>query len=53
MTFRSPWTPLFTIGHWRLWLAVLVGVSAAAAILIYAISEFTHRGEVPAATPSV
>ena len=53
VTFRSPWTPLFTIGHWRLWLAVLVGVSAAAAILIYVISEFTHRGEVPAPTPSV
>jgi len=53
VTFRSPWTPLFTIGHWRLWLAVLVGVSALAAILIYAISEYTHRRQVPAPSPTV
>ncbi len=26
VTFRSPWTPLFTTGHWRIWLAVLAGV---------------------------
>jgi len=52
VTFRSPWTPLFTIGHWRLWLAILVGVSLLAAVLIYAISEFTHRREVPTPTPT-
>jgi amino acid transporter len=50
VTFKNPWTPLFTIGHWRLWLAVLVGVSALAAVVIYAVSEFTHRGEVPTPT---
>src|SRR5213082_3189174 len=27
--FRSPWTSLFTIQHWRIWLAVLCGVSVA------------------------
>jgi amino acid transporter len=47
VTFRSPWTSLFSIGHWRLWLAVLCGVSLAAAVLIYAISEFMHRREAP------
>jgi amino acid transporter len=43
VTFRSPWTPLFSVGSWRLWLGILVGVSAAAAVAIYAISEYTHR----------
>jgi glutamate:GABA antiporter len=52
VTFRSPWTPLFTIGHWRLWLAILVGVSLLAAVVIYAISEYTHRREVPTPTPT-
>jgi len=47
VTFRSPWTPLFTVGDWRLWLGVLVGVSALAAIAIYSISQFTHRRELP------
>jgi amino acid transporter len=48
--FRSPWTSLFSVGHWRIWLAVLVGVSVLAAILIYAISEFVHRREAPRPT---
>jgi amino acid transporter len=52
VTFRSPWTSLFTIGHWRLWLAILCGVSVAAALLIYGISEFTHRREMRHPTPS-
>jgi amino acid transporter len=47
VTFRSPWTPLFTTSDWRLWLGVLVGVSILAAIVIYAISQFTHREELP------
>ena len=47
VTFKSPWTPLFSTGDWRLWLGVLVGVSALAAIAIYAISQFTHRGRMP------
>ena len=50
VTFRSPWTSLFSIGHWRLWLGVLCGVSLAAAVLIYAISEFMHRREAPTPT---
>jgi hypothetical protein len=50
VTFRSQWTALFTIGHWRLWLAVLCGVSIAAAVLIYAISEYVHRREAPRPT---
>jgi glutamate:GABA antiporter len=47
VTFRSPWTPLFTVPDWRLWLGILVGVSALAAVAIYAISQFTHRRERP------
>jgi hypothetical protein len=50
VTFRSQWTTLFTIGHWRLWLGVLCGVSIAAAVLIYAISEYVHRREAPRPT---
>jgi amino acid transporter len=50
VTFRSPWTPLFTVNHWRLWLAILCGVSALAAVLIYAISEYVHRREAPTPT---
>jgi glutamate:GABA antiporter len=43
ITFRSPWTPLFSTGSWRIWLAILCGVSALAAVAIYAISELAHR----------
>jgi hypothetical protein len=46
-TFKAPWTPLFSTNDWRLWLAILVGVSALAAIAIYAISQFTHHRDVP------
>jgi amino acid transporter len=53
VTFKDPWNgDIFTVGSWRLWLAIVAGVSALAAILIYAISEFTHRREVPTATPT-
>lgn len=45
VTFRSPWTPLFSSGSWRLWLALLCGVSALTAVVIYAISEVVHRRE--------
>src|SRR6059036_4328407 len=38
VVFRSPWTSLFTVGHWRVWLAILCGISVMAALLIYAIS---------------
>jgi glutamate:GABA antiporter len=51
VTFRNPWTPLYSVGHWRLWLGILVGVSALAAIAIYLISEFTHRRKMPTPTP--
>jgi glutamate:GABA antiporter len=47
VTFRSPWTPLFTVSDWRMWLGILVGVSALAAIAIYSISQFTHRRRLP------
>jgi glutamate:GABA antiporter len=47
VTFKAPWTPLFSVPDWRLWLAILVGVSALAAVAIYAISQFTHRREMP------
>ncbi len=50
--FRSPWTGLFTVGDWRIWLAVLCGVSVAAAVVIYLISEFMHRREMSHPTPS-
>jgi amino acid transporter len=43
ITFKSPWTPLFTNGSWRLSLALLCGVSALAAVVIYGISELAHR----------
>ena len=50
VVFRSPWTSLFSVGHWRVWLAILCGVSVLAALLIYAISEFVHRREAPTPT---
>src|SRR5437764_886107 len=52
VVFRSPWTSLFTVGHWRIWPAVLCGVSIAAAVRRYAISEFMQRREQPSATIS-
>jgi glutamate:GABA antiporter len=50
VTFRSPWTSLFSVAHWRIWLGALCGVSIAAAIVIYAISEFMRRREAPTPT---
>jgi glutamate:GABA antiporter len=53
VTFKDPWNPeIFTVGTWRTWLAIVAGVSALAAILIYAISEYTHKREVPTPTPT-
>jgi glutamate:GABA antiporter len=55
VTFKDPWNPdIFTVGSWRVWLAIVAGVSALAAVLIYAISEYTHRREMPTpeATPA-
>jgi amino acid transporter len=52
VTFKDPWNPdIFSVGSWRLWLAIVAGVSTLAAILIYAVSEYTHRREVPTPTP--
>jgi amino acid transporter len=45
VTFRSPWTSLFSVMHWRIWLGVLCGVSVAAAVVIYGISEVMRRRE--------
>src|SRR5256712_6109269 len=50
VTFRSPWTGLFSVGHWRLWLAILCGISVFAAVAIYAISEYMHRRAAPTPT---
>jgi amino acid transporter len=52
ITFHRPWTAGYTIDHWRLWLGVLCAVSALAAVLIYAVSEFVHRRHAPTPTPS-
>jgi glutamate:GABA antiporter len=43
--FRAPWTSLFSVQHWRIWLTVLCAVSIAAAIVIYGISEIVRRRE--------
>ena len=50
VTFRSPWTGLFSVGHWRMWLAILCGVSVLAAVAIYAISEYVRHREAPSPT---
>jgi amino acid transporter len=51
VTFKDPWNPeIFTVGSWRVWLAIVAGISALAAVVIYLISEYTHRREIPAAT---
>jgi glutamate:GABA antiporter len=52
VTFKTPWVTQWTTNSWRVWLAIIVGVSAAVAIMIYAISEFTHRRELPTPTPT-
>jgi amino acid transporter len=52
VTFKTPWVTQWTTHSWRVWLAIIVAVSAAVAIAIYAISEFTSRREVPTPTPT-
>ena len=54
VTFKDPWNPdIFSVGSWRLWLAVVALASLVAAIVIYAVSRYTQRsqGEAPAASP--
>jgi len=51
--FKTPWNPdLFSTASWRWWVGGMTLISALAAVVIYAISEFTHRREVPTATPT-
>jgi amino acid transporter len=53
VTFKTPWNPeLFSNGSWRTWLAIMSAISAGAAVLIYAVSEYTHRSEAPTPTPT-
>ena len=50
VTFKDPWNPaIFTVGSWRLWLAVVALVSVLAAIVIYGVSEYMRRRELPTA----
>src|SRR5919198_1961150 len=43
VTFKDPWNPdIFSVTSWRIWLAIVAGISALAAVVIYAISEY-HR----------
>jgi amino acid transporter len=52
VTFKDPWNPdIFSVGSWRLWLAVVALVSLAAAVVIYAVSEYMHRREYTSPTP--
>jgi amino acid transporter len=51
-TFRTPWTSLFGVQSWRIWLAAIVGISALAAIAIYGISELMRRRPEPTPTPT-
>ncbi len=51
VTFKTPWNPdLFSNGSWRMWLGIMTAISAAAAIFIYAVSEYVHRREAPTPT---
>jgi amino acid transporter len=48
VTFKDPWdAELFKQGEWRVWLAVLTGVSLLVAVVIFLISERTRRRAVP------
>jgi glutamate:GABA antiporter len=51
VTFKTPWNPdLFSNSSWRWWLGVMTVISALMAIVIYAVSEYTHRREAPTPT---
>jgi amino acid transporter len=52
VTFKTPWVTQWTTHSWRVWLAIIVLVSAAVAAGIYAFSEYTHRRELTTATPT-
>src|ERR671939_467028 len=52
VTFKDPWVTQWTRDSWRVWLPVILILSGPVAVAIYAISEFTHRREVPTPTPT-
>jgi amino acid transporter len=53
VTFKTPWNPaLFSNASWRWWVGGMTVLSVLAAVVIYAISEFTHRREAPTPTTS-
>lgn len=53
VTFKDPWNPaIFSVGSWRLWLAIVAGISALLAVVIYFISDYTFRRQLPDPTPS-
>jgi amino acid permease len=53
VTFKDPWNAdIFTVGSWRTWLAIVVGISILVAIVIYAVSEMAHKREAPTPTPT-
>jgi uncharacterized membrane protein YcjF (UPF0283 family) len=46
VTFKTPWNPdLFSNSSWRWWLAVMTIVSMLVAVVIYVVSDLTHRRE--------
>src|SRR3989440_142941 len=47
VVFRSPWTSLFSVGHWRVWVALLCGGSVLAAPLIFAVTEDKDKRGAP------
>src|SRR5213080_1030655 len=50
VTFKTPWVTQWTTHSWRVWLAIIVAISALVAVAIYAISEYTRRREAPTPT---
>ena len=53
VTFKDPWNRVdLHGGNWRTWVGGMTLISALAAVVIYAISEFTHRREAPTPTTS-
>ncbi len=52
VTFKTPWVTQWTTHSWRVWLAIIVGLSALVAIVIYSISEYTHKRHVASTAPT-
>jgi hypothetical protein len=49
---HGPPSDIFSVSSWRVWLAIVAGVSVLAAIVIYAVSDYTRRHQVPSPTPT-